>query len=58
MGWEGEGAGAVDRGGFQGSPLSLVLFLVWMAPILSEMGRRIVEAVPGVVVELDRKSVV
>ena len=51
MGWEGEGAGAVDRGGFQGSPLSLVLFLVWMAPILSEMGRRIVEAVPGVVVE-------
>ena len=35
----------------QGSPLSPVLFLVWMAPILSEMERRIVEEVPGVAVE-------
>ena len=32
----------------QGSPLSPVLFLVWMAPILVEMERRIQEEVPGV----------
>ena len=30
----------------QGSPLSTVLFLVWMAPILVEMERRIREEVP------------
>ena len=35
----------------QGSPLSPILFLVWMAPILVEMERRIREAVPGVGVE-------
>lgn len=32
----------------QGSPLSSVLFLVWLAPILKEMEWRIVEVVPGV----------
>ena len=50
----------------QGSPLSPVLFLVWLAPILVEMERRIREEVPGVGVEFpsyvddlqDRKSVV
>ena len=35
----------------QGSPLSLVLFLVWLALILVEMERRICEEVPGVGVE-------
>ena len=32
----------------QGSPLSPVLFLVWMAPILVDMERRVQEEVPGV----------
>ena len=35
----------------QGSPLSPVLFLVWIAPILTEMERRIREEVQGVGVE-------
>ena len=35
----------------QGSPLSPVLFLVWLAPILVEMEQRIQEVVPGVGVE-------
>ena len=39
------------KGVSQGSPLPPVLFLVWMAPILREMERRIVEEVPGVGVE-------
>ena len=33
------------------SPLSPVLFLVWMAPIVTEIERRIVEEVPGIRVE-------
>ena len=36
----------------QGSPLSLVLFLVWMALILKELERRMVEEVPRVGVEI------
>ena len=35
----------------QGSPLSPVLFLVWLAPILVEMEQRVREEVPGVRVE-------
>ena len=51
--WDGRvgGRGQSTMGVPQGSPLSPVLFLVWMAPILSEMERRIVEEVPGVAVE-------
>ena len=45
------GVGRSTVGVPQGSPLSPVLFLVSMAPILEEMERRIVEEVPGVVVE-------
>ena len=51
--WDGkvQGVGMSSKGVPQGSLLSLVLFLVWMAPILQEMERRIVEEVPGVGVE-------
>ena len=40
-----------SKGVPQGSPLSPVLFLVWMALILTEMERRVVGEVPGVGVE-------
>ena len=46
------GVGRLTVGVPLGSPLSLVLFLAWMAPILTEMERRIMEEVPGVAVEL------
>ena len=51
--WDGRvrGVGRLSTGVPQGSPLSPVLFLVWMAPILTEMERRIKEEVPGVGVE-------
>ena len=51
--WDGKvsGVGSSAKGVSQGSPLSLVLFLVRMAPILREMERRVVEEVPGVEVE-------
>ena len=39
------GRGAATKGVPQGSPLSLVLFLVFMAPILEEMERRVKEEV-------------
>ena len=41
--WDGSvgGRGAATQGVPQGSPLSLVLFLVLMAPILEEMKRRV-----------------
>lgn len=45
------GVGTSSKGVPQGSSLSPVLFLIWMAPILREMERRIVEEVPGVRVE-------
>ena len=45
------GVGRSKTGVPQGSPLSPVLFLVWMAPILAEMERRIKEEVLGVSVE-------
>ena len=45
------GVGRTSTGVPQGSPLSPVLFLVWLAPILTEMERRIKEEVPGVGVE-------
>ena len=45
------GVGTSSKGVPQGSPLSPVLFLVWMAPILREMERRIDAEVPGVGVE-------
>ena len=51
MGWGGLGVGRSMVGVPKGSPLSPVLFLVWMAPILVEMERRICEEVPGVGVE-------
>ena len=35
----------------QGSPLSPVVFLVWMAPIVVEIQQQIREKVPGVGVE-------
>lgn len=40
--------GRSTKGIPQGSPLSPVLFLLKMAPILREMERRIVQEVPGV----------
>lgn len=51
--WDGKvrGVGASSNGVPQGSPLSLVLFLVWMAPILREMERHVVEEVSGVGLE-------
>ena len=51
--WDGKvrGVGSSSMGVPQGSLLSPVLFLVWMAPILREMERRVVEKVPGVGVE-------
>ena len=45
------GVGSSSVGVPQGSPLSPVLFLVWLAPILVEMERRIWEEVPRVGVE-------
>ena len=56
--WDGKvrGVGRLTVGVPQGSPLSPVLFLVWMAPILKEMERRIMEEVPDVVVEFPRTS--
>ena len=51
--WDGKvrGIGWSSKGVPQGSPFSPVLFLLWMAPILREMERRVVEEVPGVGVE-------
>ena len=51
--WDGKvrGVGTSSKGVPQGSLLSPVLFLVWMAPILREMERWIVEEVPGVGLE-------
>ena len=45
--WDGmvRGMGWTSKGVPQGSPLSPVMFLVWMAPILREMERRVVEEV-------------
>ena len=51
--WDGKdrGKGKTNMGVPQGSPLSPVVFLVWMAPILEEMERRVREEV-GVEIEL------
>ena len=51
VGRGGSGEGRSTVGVPQGSPLSPVLFLVWMAPILVELEWRIREEVPGVGVE-------
>lgn len=50
--WDGGvgGRGAGTNGVPQGSPLSAVLFLVYMAPILEEMERRVKEEVGRVMV--------
>ena len=50
--WDGgvRGRGAGTNGVPQGSPLSAVLFLVYMAPILEEMERRVKEEVGRVMV--------
>ena len=41
--WDGvdRGEGKTNLGVLQGSPLSPVIFLIWMAPILEEMEMRI-----------------
>ena len=51
--WDGKvrGVGSSSIGVLQGYLLSPVLLLVWMATILREMERRVVEEVPGVSVE-------
>ena len=51
--WDGSvrGRGAATKGVPQGSALSLVLFLVFMAPILEEMERRVKEKVGRVDVQ-------
>ena len=51
--WDGavRGVGRSTMGVPQGTPLSPVLFPVWLAPILVEMERRIREVVPGIGVE-------
>ena len=51
--WDGAvpGRGAAAKGVPQGSPLSLVLFLVFIAPILKEMERRVKEEVGRVEVQ-------
>ena len=51
--WDGsvQGSGRLVMGVPQGSLLSPVLFLVWLAPILIEMEQRIREEVPGIGVE-------
>ena len=51
--WDGKvrGVGRSTMGVPQSSPLSPVLFLVWMAPILTEMESPIKEEVPEVAVE-------
>ena len=51
--WDGSvrGRGAATKGVPQGSPLSPVLFLVFMAPILEEMERRVKEEVGRVDVQ-------
>ena len=43
MGWGGAWYVDFVGGGASGSPLSLVLFLVWLAAILAEMERQIHE---------------
>ena len=45
------GLGWTSKGVPQGSPLSPVLFLIWMAPILREMERRVVEEVAPTMVD-------
>ena len=51
--WDGKvrGVGSLLKGVLQGSLSSPVLFLLWIAPILRQMERRVVEEVPGVGVE-------
>ena len=51
--WDGgvRGRGVATKGVPQGSPLSPVLFLVFMAPILEEMERRVKEEVRRVEVQ-------
>ena len=53
MSWDGKvrGVGTSSKGVPQGFPLSHVLLLVWMVPILRGMERPIVEEVQGVGVE-------
>ena len=53
MAWDGgvRGRGVAAKGVPQGSPLCPVLFLVFMAPIVEEMERRVKEAVGRVEVE-------
>ena len=53
VGWDGsfKGRGVASKGVPQGSPLSRVLFLVFMAPILEEMERRVKEEVGRVEVQ-------
>ena len=59
MAWDGgvRGRGVAAKGVPQGSPLSSVLFLVFMAPILEEMERRVKEEVGRVEVQIGRAHV-
>ena len=54
MEWDGKvrGKGKTNIGAPQGSPLSLVIFLLWMAPIITKMGEALKNRCPTFDLEL------